>query len=152
MYCEQTDEARSAHFCTHIWYTCWQSTFACQFTSKLPMSLIFIFKVIDSNWLHWKVYMWNEREFREIDLSLSWHQSPRSMGIRSGGEQNVPFTRIGLCQGVLANSLIFKWNPTICILGYDIRWSRPMSMCVCVFVCVYSAPSSLALPMFYGAI
>ena len=42
---------------------------------------------------------------------------------------------VKICQGVLANSLIFKQNAMHCILAYGI--CRTVSVCVCVYVCVF---------------
>ena len=43
-------------------YVCWQDTFASQIASKSSTFLTFIFKVKDSNRIHWPVHTWNTFE------------------------------------------------------------------------------------------
>ena len=112
-------------------YSCLQNTFTFHFISKSSTSLTFIFKVKDSNRIHWQVHnVWNQREMRSSHYRHDGrYQSPQCQGV-SEFEMDLTFAKI--CQVVLAYGQIFKRNEMHCILAYVIR----RSVCPCVSVCV----------------
>ena len=53
----------------HDW---WQDNFACQFSSESSLSLTFISKVKDSNWVHWELRTWLSCKRWQIGQTLPW--------------------------------------------------------------------------------
>ena len=76
MYCQQMAGRRNVNF-FHI-RACWQSKFAFQFLSKSSAFFTFMFKVKDSNRVHWQGDTWLFRERLRIEQTLPLQTNRKS--------------------------------------------------------------------------